>query len=150
VRQADAEIALHVEDRNNAVASLWFYEQVLGLSNAIGVTPNAYREILSKAVFGDPTRQLPDIDSNEGLVAFAEQAGVPRIEGAADKVLEPARVVAAARARRKAAVRFMQEAVLALSEAPYDWTPDKIAEHAGVARSLIYKQRAAARKRNER
>ncbi|MFG2761521.1 hypothetical protein [Streptomyces wuyuanensis] len=149
VRQADAEIALHVDERDQAVAHLWFYEQRLGLHRTIGVTPNAYREILSKAMFGDAKKPTPDAESQAELVKLAKQARIPRVEDAAEKVLKMAEVVAKARARREKAVRFMQDAVLALSQPPYDWSPEKIAEHAGVSRSLIYKQRTAARKRRD-
>ncbi|WP_399553998.1 hypothetical protein [Streptomyces anulatus] len=148
VRQADAEIALHLDERNDATASLWFYEQRMSLAKTIGVTPTAYREILSKSLLGDARKQLPTFETNKELVAFAKKQGVRHIPDAAEKILEPARIVAAARARRKAAVRFMQEAVLALSEKPYDWDPEKIADHAGVQRKLVYQQRAAARKRH--
>lgn len=100
-------------------------------------------------MFDDPKHPLPDADSAEELVRLAEEAGVERIEDAAEKVLEPAVTVAKARARREIGVRFMQEAVWALSQPPYDWKPEQIAKHADVTRDLIYKQRAAAKKRHE-
>lgn len=148
VRQADADIALHLEERNQAVASLWFYEKRLGLTRTIGVTPTAYREILSKALYRDVSKPIPDVDSNAALTALAREAGVPYVRDAAEKVLDLARIVAAARGRRRVAVRFMQECVLALSEPPYDWSTEKIAEHSGIARSLVYRQRNAARRRH--
>ncbi|MFF8399860.1 hypothetical protein [Streptomyces sp. NPDC016172] len=150
IRQADAEIALHVEDRDNAVASLWFYEQVLGLAVAIGVTPTAYREILSKALYGDPKKQIPVGTSAEKLTRLAEEAGIKRVPDAAEKLPELARIVAAARARRSTAVVFMREAALALSEEPYGWSGEKIAEHAGVGKKLIYQQQRTARLARER
>jgi hypothetical protein len=147
VRQADAEIGLHIDDRDQALASLWFYERRLGLAKTIGVTATAYREILAKAMFGDPKHPLPDADSPEELTQLARTAGVPRVKDAEDKIIEPSVIVAKARARRGVAVRFMQEAIWALSQSPYDWSPEKIAEHVGVTRKLIYRQRAAAMKR---
>ncbi|MFJ4988805.1 hypothetical protein ACIP9H_34015 [Streptomyces sp. NPDC088732] len=149
IRQADAEIALHVDDRNAATASLWFYEHTLGLARALGVNKNAYREILAKALTGDPKGELPgDLDA-EGLAKVATAAGVPRIEDAGDKLPELARIVAAARARRTAAVPFMQDAALALSEEPYSWDGERIAAHANVAVKLIWQHWAAARRRRE-
>ncbi len=154
IRQADAEIALHLEDRDQAVASLWFYEHVLGLARAIDVTNTAYREILSKALYGIDRkrtesghfelRPVPDVSGQE-LVALAEEAGVPRVAGALEDLPRLARVVVAARARRGAAVVFMRNAALALSEEPYGWSGEKIAEHAGVTTKLIWQQQRTAR-----
>jgi hypothetical protein len=156
IRQADAEIALHLEDRDKAVASLWFYEHVLGLSKAIGVTPTAYREILSKALYGNERhrtesghfelRPVPNVGSSEELVALAEKHKVPRVDGALEALPRLAQVVAAARARRATAVVFMRDAALALDEEPYGWSGERIAEHAGVATKLIWQQQATARK----
>lgn len=150
IRQADAEIALHAEDRDRAVASLWFYEQVLGLAPAIGVAQNAYREILSKVLYGDPKQASPTAASNEELVQIAKDAGLKRVDGADEKLPELARIVFMARARRAAAVVFMRKAALALSQEPYGWSVEKIAEHAGVGTKLIYQQQRTARLNNER
>ncbi|MFB6700231.1 hypothetical protein [Streptomyces rubiginosohelvolus] len=150
VRQADAEIALHADERNAAVASLWFYDQVLSLDQTIGVARNAYREILSKALYGDAKKPVPALDDSEELQALAKHHGVPRIPDAASNVVELARIVASARARRAAALFFMQEAALVLCEAPYEWTPDKIAEHADITRRLVYNLRDAAAKRRDK
>lgn len=148
VRQADAEIALYQGERDRALAHLWFYEQRLGLAGTVGLSPLGYRRNLAATVFGNKNHPLPDAETNDELIRFAEEAGVERVENAEAKLLEAAPIVYAARARRDVAVRFMQEAVLALSQPPYDWSPDRIAEHAGVSRTLAYKQRAAARKRH--
>lgn len=152
VRQADAEIALHADERDKAVASLWFYDQVLGLSKTIGVMPTAYREILSKALFGDASTPLPTADDNKKLQDLAKRRGVPRIpyDAAASTVVQAGSIVAAARARRKAALFFLQEAALVLSEAPYEWDPDKIAEHADITRRLVYNLKDAAAKRRDK
>ncbi|MFF7169714.1 hypothetical protein [Streptomyces pseudovenezuelae] len=154
IRQADAEIALHIEDRDQAVASLWFYEHVLGLARATGVTATAYREILSKALYGIDRRRtesghyelrpVPDVTGPE-LEKLAEEAGTPRVEGAFEALPRLASVVSAARARRTAAVVFMRNSALALSEEPYGWSGEKIAEHAGVATKLIWQQQETAR-----
>ncbi|MET7573351.1 hypothetical protein ABZT04_33375 [Streptomyces sp. NPDC005492] len=155
IRQADAEIALHLEDRDKAVASLWFYERVKGLATTIGVTPTAYREILSKALYGRNWKRtesghvelepVPAHVPTPELAKLAEEAGVPRVENASEELPRLARVVASARARRGAAVVFMREAALVLSEEPYGWDGEKIAEHAGVAKKLIWQQQRTAR-----
>ncbi|MFD7501585.1 hypothetical protein [Streptomyces sp. NPDC059850] len=160
IRQADAETALHLEDRDKAVASLWFYDHVPGLASTIGVVATAYREILSKVFYGGPERvrtesghyelkPVPDLPGPE-LVAAAREAGVPFVEDAAEKLPRLATVVAEARARRAAAVVFMRDAALALSEEPYGWDGPRIAEHAGVQKKLIWQQQAAARAARER
>ena len=148
LEQADAEIALHLTERDDALAHLWFYERRLGLANTVGLGNMGYRQALATVMFGSKkhVHELPK-GSDEELAQAAQAAGVKRVENAEEKLLETAPVVYAARARREVAVRFMQEAVFALSEKPYDWKPEQIAERAGVDRNLIYKQRAAARKR---
>ncbi|MFC9534412.1 hypothetical protein ACFT38_28285 [Streptomyces sp. NPDC056975] len=155
IRQADAEIALHQEDRDKAVASLWFYGHVLGLSRAINVTNTAYREILSKALYGIDRRRtgsghfelrpVPNV-SNEELEELAKQAGVERIDSALEDLPRLAQIVAKARVRRKTAVVFMREAALVLSEEPYGWDGERIATHAGVSTKLIWQQQATARR----
>ncbi|MGW3628017.1 hypothetical protein [Streptomyces sp. NPDC000880] len=147
IRQADVEIAAHVGDRNAAAASLWFYEGVRGLAKVMGVYPNAYREILSKALYGDSKRPVPGKLSAEERAKVAEDAGVPRIPDAAEKLPKLSRIVAEATARRNAALPFMQDAALALSEEPYGWDGHRIAEHAGVAVKLVWQHWETARKR---
>ncbi|MBK3639515.1 hypothetical protein [Streptomyces sp. MBT33] len=159
IRQADAEIALHIEDRDKAVASLWFYEHVLGLARAIDVTPTAYREILSKALYGIDRRRtesghyelkpVPDVTGPE-LEKLAEEAGMPRVENAFEELPRLASIVSPARARRDTAVVFMRNAALALSEEPYGWSGEKIGEHAGVATKLIWQQQRTARQARDK
>ncbi|MFJ2225601.1 hypothetical protein ACIOFY_36865 [Streptomyces anulatus] len=152
VRQADAEIALYADERNAAVASLWFYDQVLSLHQTIGVAPNAYREILSKALFGDAKKPVPSVDSSAKLKAMAKYRKVAHIpyDKAAETAVRASTLVASARASRKAALFYLQEAALVLTEAPYDWTPDKIAEHADITRRLVYNLKDAAAKRRDK
>jgi hypothetical protein len=149
VEQADADMGVYLDERDQALAHLWFYEQRLGLSKTVGLTGMGYRQALSKVMFGSKRHhaELPAVSSNEELVQAAEAAGIERVENAEEQLLKTAPIVYAARVRRDVAVRIMQESVFALSEKPYGWTPEQIAEHAGVERTLIYKQRAAARKR---
>ncbi|MFJ4880150.1 hypothetical protein ACIP93_33750 [Streptomyces sp. NPDC088745] len=148
LKQADATLGAYIDERDQALAHLWFYEQRLGLAKTVGLTNTSYRYALARAMFGDKMHPLPETDSNADLVRIAEENGIRRVDDAEAQLLEKAHIVYWARARRDVAVRYMQEAVLALSEAPYEWSPERIAEHAGVERELIYKQRTAARKRH--
>ncbi|MFD3309365.1 hypothetical protein [Streptomyces sp. NPDC058656] len=149
VGQADAEVALHLDERDHALAHLWFYEQRLGLAKTAGLGNMGFRQALATVMYGSKkhVHELPT-GSGEELAQAAEAAGIKRIENAEEQLLKTAPIVYAAWARREIAVRIMQEAVFALSKAPYDWTPEEIAKHAGVGRGLIYKQRAAARRRH--
>ncbi|MDI3101948.1 hypothetical protein QJ054_33480 [Streptomyces sp. AN-3] len=150
LEQADAEIALHLDERDQALAHLWFYEQRLGLAKTAGLSNVGYRQALARLLFGNKKQPLPTAESNEELIRIAEEAGVAELRSdvAEEQLLKTAAIVYAARARRDVAVRFLQEAVLALSQPPYGWTPDQIAEHAGMERSEVYKRREAARKRH--
>ncbi|MFI5990378.1 hypothetical protein ACIBAC_00790 [Streptomyces sp. NPDC051362] len=148
LQQADAELAAYLSDRNKALAHLWFYEQRIGLAKTAGLQIITYRQVLSQLLYGDKKRPQPANLTNEELVQAAEAAGVERVEGAEEQLLATAPIVYAARMRRDMAVRYMQEAVFALSEEPYGWSPDRIAEHAGVHRDLIYKHRRTARQRH--
>jgi len=148
VHQADADLGAYLDDRDEALAHLWFYEQRIGLSKTAGLSNMGYRQALATVMFRDKKRPLPVAASNEELVQAAEEAGVQRVDDAEEKLLKSAPIVYAARARRDVAVRYMQEAVLALSQSPYNWTPEQIAEHVGVHRDLIYKQRRTARQRH--
>lgn len=153
IRQADAEIALHIEDRNRALASLYFHDLYEGahLGRMAGITKNAVREIQSQAVYGDPKKRLPARMSDEELQKIARKAGVPHITDSPGETLrENGKIIEAARARRGVAVVFMRDAALALSEEPYGWDGPKIAEHAGVGKKLIWQQQAAARAARER
>ncbi|MCG8971806.1 hypothetical protein [Streptomyces sp. CL12-4] len=148
VRQADAEMAVHLDDRDRSMAHLWFYEPRLGLARAAGLTIVGFRHALARLVYGNKTHPLPDVDSNEELARVGEELGVEPVEDAEEKFLKAAPLGYAARIRRDKAVYYMQEAVLALSQPPYEWGPEKIAEHAGVERKVIYKQRTTAQKRH--
>ncbi|MFE4580162.1 hypothetical protein [Streptomyces chartreusis] len=148
VEQADADLGAHLEERDQALAHLWFYEPRLGLARTAGLSTMGYRGAIARVVYGDKRHPLPDVQSNEDLARLGKELGVRRIKNAEAKLLKASETVYAAHARRELAVRYMQEAVFDLSEAPYAWTPEQIAEHAGVERGLIYKQRAAARKRH--
>ena len=148
LRQADAVITRHLAERDQALAHLWFYEQRLGLAKSTGLTEMSYRHALARLMFGDKQHPLPNVGLNEELIRTAEKAGVERVENAEEKLLRTAPAVFAARARRNVVVRYIQEAVLALSQSPYDWTPEQIAVHTGEPRDQIYKWRAAARTRH--
>ena len=148
LEQADAELGSYLDERDQALASLWFYDPRLGLARTAGLSTMGYRGAIARVVYGDKKHALPEVASNEALARLGKDLGVKHIEDAEAKLLEAAPIVFAARVRRDAAVRYMQEAVLALSLPPYEWKPEQIADHVGVDRNLIYKQRAAARKRH--
>jgi hypothetical protein len=148
IRQADAEIALHAGDRNGALASLYLYDHYEGhhLGQLAGLTKNAVREILSQAVYDDPKKPLPPRMTEEEMTRIALDHNVPHVtETPGDTLRSTGEVVEAAKARRATAVRWMQDAALALHEA--DRTHVEIAEHAGVSRKLIWQQVQAARRR---
>ncbi|MFE6639558.1 hypothetical protein ACFVFT_38410 [Streptomyces tendae] len=148
IEQADAELGAYLDERDQALAHLYFYEPRLGLARTAGLSTMGYRGAIARIVFGDKKHALPDVRSNEELAMIGKELGAKRVKDAEAQLLEAAPLVYAARARRDIAVRYMQEAVLALSMPPYEWTPDQIADHVGVDRSLIYKQRSAAGKRH--
>lgn len=159
IRQADLEIAAHAEDRNKTAASLWFYDGTRGLAKVMGLAANAYRIALYQSLYGiDPRSwkqgdpfpaELPTAQGEraEDLAKVAEEAGLPRqdTEEASSRLPELSRIVAAASERRTTALKFMQDAELALFE--YGWSADRIAAHAGVRADLVKKHCASARKR---
>ncbi|AIS02590.1 hypothetical protein [Streptomyces glaucescens] len=150
VRQADAEIGAHLGDRNAALASLYLYDHLEGasLADAVGVNKNALRKVLAEVSLGDSRAQIPPHMSDDELTQFAKKHKVRHIPDAAERLAELGRIIEKAKARRGVAVRVMQDTILVLNDEPYGWKPERIAEHAGVMRDLIYKQRAAARKRH--
>ncbi|MFJ4772889.1 hypothetical protein ACIP88_27955 [Streptomyces uncialis] len=148
IRQADAELALDTDARDKAIASLWFYEQRIGLMKTVGITsPNHIQGILSKALTGNASNPSPSPDTAEQLEETAKKAGVAHIKDAADTVVPLAVAVARARARREIALFYSQEAVWLLSQPPYNWKPQRIADYAEVSRDLIYHHRRTAAKR---
>lgn len=147
VEQADVDLGAYLDERDQALAHLWFYDPRLGLARAAGLSTMGYRGAIARVVYGDKKHPLPKVESNEELARLGEELGVKHVEYPEATLLKTSQIVYAAHARRKKAVYFMQEAVLILSEPPFDWTPDKIAAHAGVERELIYKQRSAASNR---
>ncbi|QFG13347.1 hypothetical protein SEA_GILGAMESH_155 [Streptomyces phage Gilgamesh] len=147
LEQADAEIALHLNERDQALAHLWFYDPRLGLARTAGLSTMGYRGAIARIVYGDKKHALPEVVSNEALARIGGTLGVKRVKDAEAQLLKAAPIVYAARARRDVAVRFLQDAVLALSLPPYEWTPERIAEHVGMDRASVYKLREAALKR---
>ncbi|MEV7512020.1 hypothetical protein AB0O57_29100 [Streptomyces sp. NPDC091201] len=72
IRQADLEIAAHIEDRNQAAASLWFYDRVRGLTKVMGLATNAYRSALFQALYGIDPRSRKDGDVYTAHVLAAD------------------------------------------------------------------------------
>ncbi|MEU8911745.1 hypothetical protein [Streptomyces nigrescens] len=153
VQQADLEIAAHAEERNQAALSLWFYDGVRGLDRVLGILPNAYTEMRRIALHGDKKATInPGGDLNarmnaEERRAAAEKAGVLHIEDAADRLPSLAATVSVATARRKAAMPFLQDAALVLTEEPYEWTTDRIAELGDVTPKYARDAKNAAKRR---
>lgn len=79
--------------------------------------------------------------------AAAEKAGVLHIEDAADRLPTLAATVSVATARRKAAMPFLQDAALVLTEEPYEWTTDRIAELGDVTPKYARDAKNAAKRR---
>ncbi|MER6109317.1 hypothetical protein [Streptomyces hirsutus] len=151
IRQADAEIALHVDDRNAALASLYLHDHYEGhqLGRLAGVTKNAVREILSEAVYGDPKKMLPPRMTEEQMTQTALEHNVPHItKSPGDTLRSSGEIIEAAKARRSVAVRWMQDAVLKLSEEGRENA--EIAQMAGGSRKLIWQHLQAAQRRRDR
>ena len=174
IRQADDEIALYVDDRNQAIASLYFYDLYEGahLGQLVGIGPkNAVREVLSRVAYGNSKKPLPPRMTDKELRAFAKKMNVPHlvpeepdqalrlgVEAAkahqevtvGRELREAGKIIETAKACRNAAVVFMRTAALALSEEPYNWDGPRIAEHAGVTKKLIWQQQRTARMARDR
>ncbi|GHG80571.1 hypothetical protein [Streptomyces griseocarneus] len=156
VQQADLEIAAHTEERNQAALSLWFYDGVRGLDKVLGILPNAYSEMRRFALHGDKKATInPGGDLNarmtaEERIAAAQKAGVPRLDPdeASERLPALAATVSVAAARRKAAMPFLQDAALALTEDPYDWSTDRIAKLGNTTPKYVrdVKNKAAKRR----
>ncbi|MGG7574151.1 hypothetical protein [Streptomyces sirii] len=153
VQQADLEIAAHAEERNQAALSLWFYEGVRGLDKVLGILPNAYSEMRRIALHGDKKATInPGGDLNARMTAderraAAKKAGVPHIEDAADRLPSLAATVSVAAARRKAAMPFLQDSALVLTEEPYKWSTDRIAKLGDVTPKYVRDVKNAAKRR---
>ncbi|MFG2864677.1 hypothetical protein [Streptomyces sioyaensis] len=153
VQQADLEIAAHAEERNQAALSLWFYEGVRGLDKVLGILPNAYSEMRRIALHGDKKATInPGGDLNARMTAderraAAKKAGMPHIEDAADRLPSLAATVSVASARRKAAMPFLQDSALVLTEEPYDWSTDRIAKLGDVTPKYVRDVKNAAKRR---
>ncbi|WP_031102388.1 hypothetical protein [Streptomyces sp. NRRL S-146] len=150
VQQADLEIAAHAEERNEAAMSLWFYDGVRGLANVLGMLPNAYRQMRRIALYGERNAPLTIDDermSAEERQAAAKKAGLPHIKDAADRLPSLAATVSVATARRKTAMPFLQDAALALTEEPYGWATDRIAELGDTTPKYVRDVKNAAKRR---
>lgn len=148
IRQADAEIALHADDRNTALASLYLYDHYEGtqLGLMAGVTKNGVRFILAQVVHGNSRQLLPPRMTEEEMTELAREFNVPHITNSPGQKLRSAGIIIeTANARRGVAVTAMQDASLALQETGTSLAD--IADKAGVSRKLVWQHVAAARKR---
>lgn len=150
VQQSDLEIAAHVEERNQAAMSLWFYDGVRGLDRVLGILNNAYVEMCRLALHGNkkaPVNPKGTRMTAEERKAAAEAAGVPKVEKAADTLPALATTVSVATARRKAAMPFLYGATLALTEEPYGLNAVQIAELVdGLAPAYVRNLKTRAKK----
>ncbi|MFG2141892.1 hypothetical protein [Streptomyces sp. NPDC048650] len=153
VQQADLEVAAHAEERNQAALSLWFYDGVRGLDKVLGILPNAYSEMRRIALRGHKKATInPGGDPNTRMTAeqrqaAAEEAGVPHIADAADRLPSLSATVSVATARRKAAMPFLQDSALVLTEEPYEWSTDRIAELGDITPKYARDLKNAAKRR---
>ncbi|MCD9904568.1 hypothetical protein LUR56_39840 [Streptomyces sp. MT29] len=151
IRQADAEIALHADERNSALASLFLHDHYEGtqLGLMAGVTKNAVRGILGQVVYGNSRETLPPRMTEEEMTALAREHEVPHItKDAGGKLRAAGIVVETAKVRRAESVTTMQDATLALQETGQSLV--EIANAAGVSRKLAWQHVKAARQRRER
>ncbi|MFZ3557158.1 hypothetical protein [Streptomyces sp. BH055] len=155
VQQADLEIAAHQDERNQAAMSLWFYENLAGLGNVMGINANAYSEMRRIALRGDRKATINHDGRQDGRLtpeeraAAAREAGVPEIKDARDKLPELAETMSVATARRAAAMPFLQDAALALFEEPYGKTTDEIAEIGNVTPKYARDVKNQAKRRRD-
>ncbi|AKN68719.1 hypothetical protein QR97_01890 [Streptomyces sp. PBH53] len=150
VQQADLEIAAHVDERNQAAMSLWFYEGVRGLNNVLGITPNAYVELRRRALHQDTSAKLTVDDERmtaEERRQAARDAKIPEIKDAADRLPSLSATVSVATARRKAALPILQDTALVLFEEPYGWTTERLGEVGGFSAKYARDAKNAAKRR---
>ncbi|MGW1275544.1 hypothetical protein ACWD4V_01115 [Streptomyces tsukubensis] len=150
VAQADLEIAAHVEERNQAAMSLWFYDGVRGLDRVLGMSPAAYNEMRRLALVGDrlaPINQGGERMNAEERREAAREAGVKYVENAAETLPALSETVSVATGRRKAALPMLQDAALALTEEPYGWSTEQIGELGGVTAKYARDSKNKARQR---
>ncbi|WP_282793109.1 hypothetical protein [Streptomyces sp. CC224B] len=157
VQQADLEITAHSEKRNQAALSLWFYDGVRGLETVLGITHNAYVEMRRIALTSDPKANInPGGDPRarmtpEQRIVAAQQAGVPRLNAEkAARLPSLAATVSVATTRRKAAMPFLQDAALALTEEPYGWSTERIGKLGDVTPKYVRDVKNAADRRRGR
>ncbi|MFD9226162.1 hypothetical protein ACFWDI_40670 [Streptomyces sp. NPDC060064] len=72
---------------------------------------------------------------------------MPQIKDAADRLPFLAATVSVAAARRKTAMPFLQDAALALTEEPYDWSMNRIAELGDTTPKYVRDVKNAAKRR---
>ncbi|MEU5159672.1 hypothetical protein AB0G74_08690 [Streptomyces sp. NPDC020875] len=150
VAQADLEIEAHVEERNQAAMSLWFYDGVRGLNRVLGISAGAYDEMRRLALVGDrlaPINRAGERMNAEELREAARRAGVEYVETAAETLPALAETVSVATGRRKAALPVLQDTALALMEEPYSMSTEQIGELGGVTAKYVRDSKNKAIKR---
>lgn len=128
-REAEAAHTVAARERDRCALSLEFYSNGRAVDKAMGVARSAFDELRRTALGLDrKTGRLPDDDAK---AAAAEDAGVERVEDAADRLPAAARKAAAARARHLKAAAIRNETAAALDGKP-GWDMQTIAKTTGL------------------
>lgn len=131
VDQAEDEMALLKDERDQAVASLAFYTTARAINYGAGLSREGVKRILERALGLPRFAKLPPRAEQP---AAARAAGVPFVEDAAEQLPKIAAVYEAAAARRHAAIAIRTEAMRALAAHPYNpdgWSLTRLAEAIG-------------------
>lgn len=128
VDQAESEMELLQPERDQALASLFFYTTARAPYKAAGLSRQGMRLHLQRALGLPRGAKLPP---REQQPAAARAAGVPFVEDAATELPQIAELYEAAAERREAAMEIRAEALRTLAAEPYGWTQTKLAEFIG-------------------
>jgi hypothetical protein len=148
VNTAEADLAddeLTTKHRESLL-SLCFYADLEGLARFSGLSRPTFNGMLGKALGLPAKTQIP---AGADGAAAARAAGIREIpeDQAINNLVEAASKLLPAQERRDVALVFRQDAALALSLPPYDWTSPQIAEVCGVPDIRVRKDWELARKR---
>ncbi|MEU9925100.1 hypothetical protein AB0H51_28095 [Streptomyces griseoluteus] len=128
VDQAESEMELLQPERDQALASLFFYTTARAPYQAAGLSRQGMRLRLERALGLPRGAKLPP---REQQPTAARAAGVPFVEDAATELPQIAELYEAAAERRDAAMEIRAAALRTLAADPYAWTQTKLAEFIG-------------------
>ncbi|MFD4933356.1 hypothetical protein [Streptomyces virginiae] len=123
--QADEEEAALLPERDEALNSLAFYTTARGVYESGGVSRTGMLRAQQRALGLPRDAKVP---TRAEQPAAARAAGVKYIKEAAEELPDIARAMAAAKARKSAAIEIRNAAILALTFAPYSWSVEQLAE----------------------